>query len=264
MKLKTYKQQNSMEKKLLFTFEALETQYREILNHGYAVITCAEYVALKKKGLPEKTLVNRIDVDVSVKKAEQLGHICNNLGIKATFFIRLHAPDYNPFSFENYRVIKFLIQSGHEIGYHSEVLDQAAIWQENAAECLQRDLEIMNRIFGIRVNGVASHTGITGVNNLAFWNEMKPSDFGLLYEAYDRQPEFNLFQDALYISDSEWKNWKCYNKGKLIEGDRRSPSEHAKDGHSIIYLLIHSDTYYYIHSYEDEGWNPRLLYPMEY
>lgn len=233
-----------------FTFDNIKQQYAVALQEGYRVITCREFVALKKTGLPAKTLVNRVDIDLSVKKAERLGIIFNDLGIKASFFLRLHAPEYNPFSFENYRIIKFLIESGHEIGYHSEIVDQAAIWNEDAASCLQRDIEIINRIFGIKIDGVASHGGMTGLNNLDFWKDKKPADFGLLYEGYDKQPAYNLFQEAFYVSDSEWTRWKCYDRGKLVEGDRRSLAEHAREGHSLLHVLIHPDTYFDRHFYE--------------
>ncbi len=118
--------------------------------------------------------------------------------------------------------------------------------------CFKRDIEVINRMFNMKIRGVASHGGMTGLNNLDFWKEKKASDFGLLYEAYDHQPEFNLFQEAFYVSDSEWTRWKCYNKGKLVEGDRRTFAEHAKDGHSLINILIHPDTYFDDHFYENE------------
>ena len=35
--------------------------------------------------------------------------------------------------------------------------------------------------------GVASHGGMTGLNNLDFWKDREPSDFGLTYEAYREQ-----------------------------------------------------------------------------
>ena len=31
---------------------------------------------------------------------------------------------------KNYRILKSIRDSGHEIGYHSEIVDQAAIWDE--------------------------------------------------------------------------------------------------------------------------------------
>jgi hypothetical protein len=236
-----------------FTFKNLEYQYTEVLKLGYRFITCEEFVMLKPglKG-DEKIVVNRVDIDFAAKKTDRLVKLFNDLGIKGSFFLRLHAPEYNPFSFEIYRVIKHLIQSGHELGYHSEVIDQSVIWNEDPVECLKRDIEVLNRIYNITIRGVASHGGMTGLNNLDFWKGRKASDFGLLYEAYDKEPEFNLFQESRYVSDSEWTRWKAYDKGKLLENDRRNFLEHAQEGHPLIYLLIHSDTYYDHHFYEGQ------------
>lgn len=232
-----------------FTFRNIERQYRIALEEGYSFITCAEFAALKHNLTP-LTVVNRVDIDLSVEKAGRLRDIFDRLGIKATFFVRLHAPEYNPFSFENYRHLKAIRDSGHEIGYHSEVVDQAAIWDEDAVDCLRRDLDVLSRIFETPIKGVASHGGMTGLNNLDFWKERRPSDFGLVYEAYDKSPMFNLFDRSLYVSDSEWVRWKCYKGGILCQGDRRSFSEHVNDKNPLIYLLIHPETYFDRHFYE--------------
>ena len=238
-----------LDSKFLFSFERIEHHYKKALENGYEVCTCREYVDRKSIGGSNKLIVNRVDIDVSVKRAERLGVIYNRLGIKASFFIRLHA-DYNPFSFENYRILKGLVDAGHEIGYHSEVEDQAAIWDESAESCLLRDIDVINRMFDVELSGVASHGGFTGLNNLNFWKNKKASDFGLVYEAYDSDPSFDLFNNSFYISDSEWKQWKCYDRGKLLEGNRKTFGDHVDDGHELIYLLIHSDTYYDKHIYE--------------
>ncbi len=141
-----------------FTFAGLETQYRAALDAGYEFVTCAQYIE-SKTSLAPLTVVNRVDIDLSVKKADRLRDIFDRLGIKATFFVRLHAPEYNPFSFENYRVLRAIRDSGHEIGYHSEIVDQAAIWGEEAAECLRRDIDVINRMLGVKVRGVAVTAG---------------------------------------------------------------------------------------------------------
>lgn len=234
-----------------FTWNNLENEYSEFLKSGYEIVKCEDFV--KRKGTFEsKILVNRIDIDFSIKKVKHLLDIFDRLNIKGTFFIRLHAPEYNPFSFENYRILKRLLNSGHELGYHSEIVDQSKIWNEDARACLIRDLKVLGEMFNYEVKSVASHGGMTGFNNLDFWKDKKPKDYNLLYEGYDKEPEYNLFQEAFYISDSEWTQWKCYNKGKLIENDRRSPSQHLKDNHNLIHLLIHPDTYYFNNIYENE------------
>ena len=236
-------------KKYKFTWGNLEAEYSKCLRNGYQIITCEDYVRLKGN-LTQKIIVNRIDIDFSIKKVINILDIFDRLNIKGTFFVRLHAPEYNPFSFENYRVLKRLLNSGHELGYHSEIIDQSIIWDEEAEDCLRRDLKVLGSMFDYEVKSVASHGGNTGFNNLDFWKKNKPKDYNLLYEGYDKEPEYNLFQEAFYISDSEWTQWKCYNKGVLLENDRRSPSEHLKDEHQLIHLLIHPDTYYKRHIYE--------------
>jgi hypothetical protein len=238
-----------MNQKLGFTFDFIKSEYEKIQQLGYRVITCTDYVDVKKKDYA-KILVNRVDIDLSVRKTATLLDIFKSLEIKASFFIRLHAPEYNPFSFENYRILRRIVEEGHELGYHCEVVDQGAIWNEDETECLIRDLEILERMFNTKVRGVASHGGLTGLNNLDFWKSRNADDFGLLYEAYDTNPKFNLFNESFYVSDSEWTRWKAYNQGILIKDDRRTPSEHALDGHNLIHLLIHPDTYYQRHVYE--------------
>lgn len=236
---------------MIFTYKYLETEYEKLLLLGYKFITCKDYIACKANDtLPEKVIINRIDIDLSVKKTERITAILNQYGIKGTFFVRLHAPEYNPFSFENYRIIKNLVNANHELGYHSEIIDESNIWDEDPKYCMERDIKVLENMFNTKISGSASHGGLTGFNNLDFWNNYEPSDFGLLYEGYDHRKEFNLFHESLYISDSEWTQWKCYNKGILIKDDRRSPSEHAANGHPIIHLLIHPDTYFDRHIYE--------------
>lgn len=224
-------------------------EYKKVKELGYTFITCEDYFN-KKNSLPNNVVVNRVDIDFSLKKTDVLLDIFEELDIKASFFLRLHAPEYNPFSFEGYRIIKRIIANGHELGYHSEIVDQAEIWSEDPLQCLKRDISLIETGFDIKVKGIASHGGNTGLNNLDFWKNKRAKDLGFLYEAYDHEPEFNLFQEAFYISDSEWTQWKCYDKGTLQVEDRRSLSEHAKDNHSLMHFLIHPDTYYYRHIYE--------------
>lgn len=231
-----------------FTFKYLEEQLDGALECGYEFLTCVDFVN-RKNTLGPKTVVMRVDIDESVPKVARILDIFRSRNIKATFFLRLHA-DYNPFSFSNYSVIRRLIEEGHELGYHSEIIDQSVIWEIPPTQCLRTDLEIMGTMFDVTVQGVASHGGRTGLNNLDFWKTRKPNDFGLSYEAYDEESAFGLFKNSLYISDSEWTQWKSYNNGRLQENDRRSLIEHLEHEPPRVYLLIHPETYFDLHPYE--------------
>jgi hypothetical protein len=75
-----------------FTFDNLEVQYRRALELSYEFLTCVDF-ARRKEALPIRTVANRIDIDVSVKRAERLGEVFARLGITGTFFVRIHAPE---------------------------------------------------------------------------------------------------------------------------------------------------------------------------
>ena len=137
-----------------FIWDNLEKEYQSLLDFGYDIITCREYV-MNKQNLKSKTVANRIDVDFFVKKTEIMLNIFKKLDIKGSFFVRLHAPEYNPFSFKNYRILKRLINEGHELGYHSEIIDQGKIWNEDPKDCLIRDINVLESIFQCKIDGVA-------------------------------------------------------------------------------------------------------------
>ena len=78
----------------------------------------------------------------------------------------------------------------------------------------------------------------------------KPSDFGLKYEAYDKEESFNLFNESFYISDSNGLDGNVIIEGVLQKDDDRSFAQHIENKHPLIYLLIHPDTYFDTHIYE--------------
>ncbi len=238
-----------MKHEFYFTYKRLKLNFEEALKNNYKIITCKDYIHWKQNKTNEYILVNRVDIDLKCEKAKIIADIFNSLNIKATFFIRLHASEYNPFSFENYLCLKYIKETGHEIAYHSEIIDQSVIWNETPEDCLRRDIRILNEMLGIKVVGVSSHGGLTGLNNLDFWKINKPSDFDLHYEAYDQEPAFNLFNESFYISESNYQ-WKCYKNGILKKNDKRSFSEHLKDNHPVIYSTMHTDTFFSEHIYE--------------
>lgn len=236
----------------LFRYATLEEELRAVLAAGYTPITCEGYLEHKRAPVAPRVLVTRVDADLSLSKATPLLDIFDRVGLRATFFVRLHAPEYNPFSFEGYRVLKRMLAQGHEVGLHAEPIDASHIWDEPAEACLERDLAVLSLILGHKVRAVASHGGLTGYNNLDFFKGKDPSSLGLLYEGYDETPAFNLFHESRYVSDSEWTRWKAYDQGKKLEGDTRTPSAHAADAPPVLHLLLHTDTYFHHHCYERE------------
>jgi hypothetical protein len=219
--------------------------FRRIRDAGYRAITMREY--FQQAFAPgERLLVSRVDVDVKIDRVPRLLGIYESLGLRASFFVRLHAPVYNLLSFGSIAIVRDVIAAGHEIGLHTELVDAERFGAIEAAVLLRNEIDLLATISGRAIFGTASHGDMTGCNNLDFWRGRHPSDFGLLYEAYDE----SLWKHCRYVSDSEWVRWKAYDNGELMEGDRRSPAEHLPDHPQILHVLTHPESWYERYIYE--------------
>lgn len=227
-----------------FKFDHFREIFQKALDAGYEVITLRQFFADDYKS--DKILVNRIDVDFDPKRVRIMREIFDDLNIKGSFYFRLHSKDYNIFAFENFNIIKELLESGHEVGLHSEIIDFEKICGQDAALTLQKEIKLFEEQFDFKMNGVASHGDYTGFNNLDFWKNNNAADFGLSYEAYDKK----LWEHSFYISDSLIKGWKSYTNGTLNENDHRCPCQVFENDHPVIYLLTHPFCFYRSHFHE--------------
>lgn len=227
-----------------FTYAHYERIFRTALDEGYQIITLADWF----RGMFDpggKILVNRIDVDANIQRLWRFGDIFGKLGVRASIFLRLHAQAYNALFFDNIRIARRLLADGHELGLHSEIVDVQHICDMEPERLLRAELALFKDVLGAKPVGVASHGDITPYNNLDFWKTHDPSEFGLLYEAYDK----SLWEGSRYISDSEYTRWKAYENGALRRDDRRCACEHIREGAPVLYLLTHTCSWYdtYIH-----------------
>ncbi|MEW5724986.1 MAG: hypothetical protein AB1896_17880, partial [Thermodesulfobacteriota bacterium] len=103
-----------------FTFHHYRRIFETALEAGYRVLTLQEFFSAPKEPMG-RVLINRVDVDLRLDRIQALAGILDDLGVKATFFLRLHADRYNLLSFNGFNMVKALIRSGHEIGLHSEL-----------------------------------------------------------------------------------------------------------------------------------------------
>lgn len=220
-----------------FTFKHLKEIYTKALDLDYKIYTLKEYFTSNISY--KKVLINRVDIDVDIFKAKKIVEIFNSLGIHGTFFVRPHAQEYNLLSSESKKILDYIISTGNEVGLHYECVDMGKCWNQDPSIVIQFDLDLLEKILGIKVCGAAAHNGSTGYNNLDMWKNTNPNSFGLVYEAYDKQ----LWNKCVYVSDSMWTHWKIYKSGKLVDNDYRCLCEHLEDNHKLLYVLIHSETY---------------------
>jgi hypothetical protein len=176
-------------------------QYRRILQQalaaGFSFQTFSQYLTAPAR----KVILLRHDVDLSLEYAMEMARLENELGVKSTYFVRIHSTRYNLFDRFNFRFLQELLGLGFEIGVHQEVCNFTHNC-EDSLELLKREKLIIETILGREVYGVATHIP-------------KRNHHSLSPEVIDRigfkyAPDFDVFnRDAVFISDSN-KRWKKY------------------------------------------------------
>lgn len=165
-------------------------------NKGYSFFTMNEY--LEKKKNISKAIVMRHDIDHNVELALNFAKIEYSLGIKTTYFFRLHAK-YNLQFSKDYKILKEIQNMGHEIGLHHDC-DFANLNNEDPINFLKRDLTIFENIINKKVHGITSHE--PNKSNFIITDE-NIHLFNLKYQGYSDI----FFKQMKYISDSS-SRWR--------------------------------------------------------
>lgn len=174
--------------------------YREILERalemGYAFSTFSDHANVDSPRL----LLMRHDLDLSMHNNLRFARIEHELGVRATYFIRVHARLYNPFEYHSYRSLQEIESLGHEIGLHYEPGFALAVGEDEAA-MVRREKRILETILDHPVVSASAHLpGKTGTTVTA----QNKNDFGLEHEGYE--PHF-LNGEFKYLSDSNGR-WR--------------------------------------------------------
>lgn len=142
----------------------------------------------------EKQVLLRHDVDFSLIGAETLAQIENALGIKSTYFIFAHSEGYNLYETSMSKIVKRIINLGHDIGLHVDFGFYKEMYEgKNAEEVAIKEIEEIECVFGCNVKAVSFHNPeLLGVLNL------KTDWFANVVNAYSEK----IFSTYKYCSDS--------------------------------------------------------------
>jgi hypothetical protein len=204
-----------------FTFKYYKESLKKALEGGYNFIKCEDY---KKIQSYEKFIIMRHDVDFSLDNAIILARIEHELGISSSFFIRLHARHYSPLELKYFRIVKEIINLGHEVGLHHEP-SFSEVNNLNQEELLIKEIDYFNSLFNIKIKGIATHEPArTGI----FVTEKNINKFPIEYEAY-----FPCFMKyAKYISESGGR-WR---EGDILDWVNKKENK--------LYILTHPFWWY--------------------
>lgn len=217
--------------------------YRDLLkagqDGGYQFLRCGDW--RRDPAPPAPTAVLRHDVESHPARAARMGELEAQLGIRSTFFVRVHANEYNPLGFETLAVVRDLHAMGHEIGLHAEPTD---VWR---ATGLDRDtsirigMAVLAAAIGAPIEGMASHRDVTPDNNLEWLSSRPASSFGLRYEAYG--DELGLFRTSTYVTDGHFWYWRRFENG-VITDDQSCLCRHFLARRPRLYALVHPNVWY--------------------
>ncbi|MCK9309296.1 MAG: hypothetical protein M0P99_03385 [Candidatus Cloacimonetes bacterium] len=168
---------------------------RDAKDSGYSFLRLDEFVELVRNNqeIPKPFLILRHDIDTDSPSALRFCEIERELSVKATYFFRKRT--------WNVSVIKKVLASGHEIGYHFEELATYAKRHhlKSAKELQQHLIPMMNILEAnlvnlpgnITINSLASHGDFANrklntTNSLIVQSPAFREKLGIVYEAYDK------------------------------------------------------------------------------
>ncbi len=186
-----------------FSLNNYELLLQRALKEGYQFQTFAGYLAAPAP----KAILMRHDVDGSIRDAYAMWRAERQLGVQATYFIRIHASGYNPFDKKNSAALKEMASSGSEIGLHQEVL-RYTMGPQDGEEMLLREKQLLEAVAGCGIRGVSTH--VPKGNRFVLTEDLLER-CGFLYRA--GADVFN--RGGIFMSDSNRK-WKPTSLGETI------------------------------------------------
>jgi len=169
--------------------------YVEILQRaidlGYEFSTFADHEQVDSPRL----ILMRHDIDLSLENCLRFARIEHELGVRSTYFVRVHARLYNPFEYHSYQKLREIEALGHELALHYEPGFALAV-KEDEELMVRREKAILEAILDHPVVSASAHLpGKTGTTI----NDDNKQSFGIEQDAYS--PRF--MKDFKYLSDSK-------------------------------------------------------------
>jgi len=163
--------------------------YRELL-----VIAKQRYAFVGYRAIPwgQKFVLWRHDCDYSINRAHALAHIEADEGVRATYFLNLHCEFYNLFEKSQHRLVREVLEMGHEIGLHFDAAFHGISDDETLIEQVSAEAAILEQLYGVKPSAFSFH------NPVAEHLSCEAETYGGLVNCYSR-----LFKaEVPYCSDS--------------------------------------------------------------
>lgn len=184
---------------------------KKALSAGFIITNFRNYHKFKNRA---KKIILRHDIDFTLVDALKIAQIENEIGIKATYFIRTQA-DYNIFQKDNYLILGKILKFGHEIGLHFEARLLAKIFRTDPVELFLKEKKLLEDCLNIKIISAAEHSEVPRPKN--FWNKHFLMRVDKKRVGIEHYPQEKQYENLHYISDSGHR-WKegclCQNLSK--------------------------------------------------
>lgn len=178
-----------------FTIDIYTELLRGLRHQGYRFQRIEDYMQHPLS----RVVMLRHDVDLRNYAALRLAKVEAKLGINSTYYFRVVKQSYNP------RVIRQIVDMGHEIGYHYEDLASHNGDYDQAVKSFERNLKMFRKFYPVKTVCMHGSSG-SPYDNRDLWERYSLSDFGLICEPY-LSIDYNR---VLYLSDTgrRWNGFR--------------------------------------------------------
>jgi len=189
--------------------------YQEILKlalkSGFVITNFRDLDKVKKH---PKIIILRHDIDALPVRYLALAKIEKSLGIKATYFVRVHGQYYYPSDKKTLKIFKEILKMGHEIGLHSEARSLSKVFQSPEIDLFKSEKTYLEEILGVKIESASEHGDLgrrTDFWQDHFFKKVPKKTVGIKH--YPQE-----FKEFKYLSDS-LSSWKegcpCQNLEKF-------------------------------------------------
>ena len=189
-----------------FTFNIYEKLLNSFLQNNYEFQTLETFHNFQISKSQNQQIVMRHDVDRKPQNALQMAKLENKLGIKATYYFRIVRSSFDK------KIIRKIVEMGHEIGYHYENMAMVNGSYEKAIKDFEKNLRIFRQICPVKT--IAMHgRPLSKWDNRELWKKYSYHDFGITCEPYF---DFN-FNEIFYVTDAGrcWNNMAVNRRDKV-------------------------------------------------
>jgi hypothetical protein len=183
--------------------------------------------------IPDRHVIWRHDVDVSMHRAVRVAEIENQQGVVATYFVNPRSQFYSIFEPEIETLLRRILSLGHEVGLHFDAFAYGVkTWTDTALEAaVRREQTLLQTLLQSPITSLSWHN--PDQSNLL---DFQADQIAGLHNAYSGR----LRREYRYCSDSNGY-WRFKPMNEVIN-----------EGHGCLHLLTHPD-----------WWTPDAMPPSE-